>query len=544
MEEDALKQIYKADELAQIIFDTAPIGCCIFDKELNIFDCNQEMVNMFGLPNKQMFLEMYYMFSPDCQPCGKKSDEMMAEENSKTFKTGHNRFEWMHQRLNGESLPCEITQVRVIYKNEYAIAGYIRDLREHKELLDKINEENERAKLIVRQQAQAEAASNAKTVYLATMSHELRMPMNAIMGMANIGKNTADVERKNYALDIIRDSSRNLLNVINDVLDISRIEANKLVFSIVVFSLGESIQKAVSIVQFNMEEKQILFSINIDSKMPSHFLGDDQRVTQIITNLLSNAVKFSPKEGKIELSVSSLGEEDGVCELCFEVANSGIGISTEQHEKIIRLFEQAETGTTRRFGGSGIDLVVTKRIIELMGGRIWVESELGKGARFVFTLKLSRDDHGFHLLRPPSGIIEQNKASIEEIHKKFHGKKLLIVEDLNINREIILSLLADSGLVMDMAENGKVAFDMVAADPDKYDLIFMDIQMPVMDGLEATRNIRSLPVIRERRLPIIALTANVFQDDIDNCYLAGMDDHIGEPLELSEVLEKLNEYLI
>ncbi|MDR2953182.1 MAG: PAS domain-containing protein, partial [Treponema sp.] len=458
MEEDTLKQFYKADELAQIIFDTAPIGCCIFDKDLNIFDCNQEMVNMFGLPNKQMFFDMQYLFSPECQPCGKKSSEMMAEEISKTFKTGHNRFEWLHQRLNGESLPCEIIQVRVKYKDDYAIAGYTRDLREHKALLEKISEENERAKQMVKQQVEAEAASNAKAVYLATMSHELRMPMNAIMGMANIGKNTENIERKNYAFDIIKDASRNLLNVINDVLDISKIEANKLELSIVIFNLKDSIQKAVSFVQFNMEEKQIHFSQSIDRKTPTHFLGDDQRMTQVITNLLSNAVKFTPKEGNIDLSVSSLGEEDGMCELCFEVANSGDGISSELHEKIMRLFEQAESGTNRRLGGTGVDLVITKRIIELMGGRIWVDSELGKGARFIFTIKLSRDEHGFHLLKPPSGNEDLNKASIDEIRAKFQGKKVLIAEDMSINREIITSLLADTGLVLEMAENGKVAF--------------------------------------------------------------------------------------
>jgi CheY-like chemotaxis protein len=371
------------------------------------------------------------------------------------------------------------------------------------------------------------------------MSHELRTPMNAIIGMAAIGKNADDMERKDTALNRIEDASRHLLGVINDVLDMSKIEANKLELSHIVFDLNHCLDKAVSLVQFSMEAKNLSFSMNVDKNAPSLVVGDDLRLTQVITNLLSNAVKFTPREGKINLDVSYIGERDGICKLRFEIADTGIGISVEHQERIFNPFEQAESGTTRKFGGTGLGLVITKSIIELMGGNIWVESELGKGARFIFVIELLRDDNDS--LQPGSDT--KGKISVKDIHEQFKGKRLLIVEDMEINREILISLLEETGLIIDTAENGKEALDIITAAPDKYDLVFMDMQMPVMDGLEATRQIRALPAVSNRKLPIIAMTANVFQEDIDNCYAAGMDAHIGKPIDLAEVLEKLSEYL-
>jgi CheY-like chemotaxis protein len=199
---------------------------------------------------------------------------------------------------------------------------------------------------------------------------------------------------------------------------------------------------------------------------------------------------------------------------------------------------------SRNFGGTGLGLVISKRIIELMDGNIWVESGgLGEGAKFIFTVNLYRDDQGLHRLQLYSGADKKERVSVRDIYDKFRGKKLLVVDDIDINREIIISLLRSTGLIIDTAENGKEAYDMVMADPNKYDLIFMDMKMPVMDGLEATRRIRTLTAARNRRLPIIAVTANVLQEDIESCYLAGMDDHIGEPVEVEVILEKLYEYL-
>ena len=408
-------------------------------------------------------------------------------------------------------------------------------------------EENIRISAVQLQKAltAAQSANRAKSEFLSRMSHEMRTPMNAIIGMTTIGKNTADSGRKDYALDKIGESSAHLLGLINDILDISKIEANKLELNIGVFALGEMLRKAVSFVQVSMDEKRQRFSMKTGGDVPSIVSGDEQRLKQVIINLLSNAVKFTPEEGTIRVDVSLTETTDKTTyELRIEVADSGIGIAPEQQQKIFLSFEQAEGGISRKFGGTGLGLAISKRIIEQMGGSIWVESEEGKGSRFIFTVKLGRagQDALLQSATPgdsslPRAIPEKNSSG------KFAGKRLLIAEDIEINREIILTLLDGMGLIIDEAENGRKALEMVAANPDAYDLIFMDMQMPEMDGFEATRLIRRLPAKRKRKLPIIAMTANVYQDDIQNCLDAGMDDHIGKPLDMDVLFEKLRRYL-
>ena len=391
---------------------------------------------------------------------------------------------------------------------------------------------------MARQQAEAEAASHAKSSFLSAMSHEIRTPLNAVIGMTAVGKNAADLARKDYALNKIEEASRHLLGVINDVLDMSKIEANRLELTPVEFDLNETLQKAVFFIHFAMEQKGLQFTMNVDPHLPSFFVGDDQRLTQVITNLLSNAVKFTPEGGTVCLDVAKESEENGVCELRFSVTDSGIGLSGEQQQKLFRPFEQADRGIRRKYGGTGLGLVISKHIIGRFGGRIWVESEPGRGARFNFTVKLARDETGMESLsRGKSGDLASGAKN------RLAGKIILLAEDIDINREILITLLDGTGLLIDTAENGKEAFEMVKDNPDRYDLVFMDIQMPEMDGLEATRRIRALESPRCKRLPIIAMTANVFQRDIDECLAEGMNGHIGKPFDVAVVLEALLEYI-
>jgi signal transduction histidine kinase/CheY-like chemotaxis protein len=386
----------------------------------------------------------------------------------------------------------------------------------------------------------AENASRAKSIFLSNMSHEMRTPMNAIIGMTAIARGAQDEERKNHALKRVEEASRHLLGIINDVLDMSKIEANKFNLSHIEFELRSLMQKSVSFVRFSMEEKKIRFTLSVDDNAPSFLLGDDQRLTQVLTNLLSNAVKFTPEDGEIKLSVLLIKTENGICDLRFEVADSGIGISPEQHKKIFHMFEQAESGTTRKFGGTGLGLSISRHIIELMGGKIYVESEPGKGSTFIFNVKMPV------VVKDTLQAQDEKKDVLSRIKDNdFSGKKLLIAEDIEINREILITLFEGTGLVIDTADNGKAALDKFTADPDYYDLILMDMQMPEMDGIEATKLIREkeAELSCERRIPVIAMTANVFKEDIENCISAGMDDHIGKPIDIEVVLDKMRKYL-
>jgi len=384
--------------------------------------------------------------------------------------------------------------------------------------------------------------SLSKSRFLSNMSHEMRTPMNAIIGMTTIGKKAESIEEKNRALNKIGDASSHLLGVINDVLDMAKIEADKLELAPVEYNFERAIQKVLAVVNFRVEEKEQRLIVNIDKNIPRFLLGDEQRLVQIITNLMSNAVKFTPEGGEINLNASLVCEEENDnCELCIEVADSGIGISDEQKARLFQAFEQAEAGTSRQYGGTGLGLAISKRIIELMGGIIKVESELGKGAKFIFTVKVKRSDK----CSAPMSDTDDIRGEETVTNGMFGDKNLLVAEDVEINREILLVLLEDTGLNIDCAENGAEALKMVEAAPDKYDVVFMDVQMPFMNGHEATRRIRALPNLRTKaKLPIIAMTANVFKSDIEDCLAAGMDDHLGKPLDIDRVMEKLHEYLI
>jgi len=392
--------------------------------------------------------------------------------------------------------------------------------------------------LVQKRTAEAQAANRAKSAFLANMSHEIRTPLNAIIGMAAICRAAKDIEKKDYALGKIEGASAHLLGVVNDVLDMSKIEANKLELSNVQYDFRKMLDKMITVINFRVDEKHQKLLIEVDDAIPRVLVGDDQRLSQVIMNLLSNAVKFTPDGGEIRINAALAGEANGICELRIEVADSGIGISAEQQAQLFSAFKQAESGTSRKFGGTGLGLAISKRIVEMMGGKIWIESELGKGARFIFTVKAK---HGEDL--PDSEPREDAGAQEASRENAFAGKRLLLAEDMEVNREIIITLLDGTGLAIDSAENGEIALAAITAAPDKYDAILMDVQMPHMDGLEATRRIRALPALQNKKLPIIAMTANVFKEDIDMCIAAGMDDHLGKPLDFDDMLTKLRKYL-
>jgi CheY-like chemotaxis protein len=374
------------------------------------------------------------------------------------------------------------------------------------------------------------------------MSHEIRTPLNAIIGMTGLARATKDIARKDYCLAKIEGASVHLLRLINDILDMSKIEADKFELSCTEFDFRKMLDQVIDVLAFRLDEKKQRLVVKVDEHIPSRIVSDEQRFSQVITNLLSNATKFTPHEGLITIEARKCAEIEGGCTLEIQVSDTGIGISPEQQARVFNSFEQVDSSISRKYGGTGLGLAISKKIVEMMHGHIRVESTLGQGASFIFTIQVKR---GSAVGPTGEGPVEHTKSM--ETQKDpapcFSRYRMLLVEDIDLNREIVSSVLEPTRLAIDEAENGKIAYERFIADPEAYDVILMDIHMPEMDGYEATRRIRAFDHPRSKAIPIIAMTANVFREDLERCRQAGMNSHLGKPFNVDELLATLGRYL-
>jgi CheY-like chemotaxis protein len=352
--------------------------------------------------------------------------------------------------------------------------------------------------------------------------------------MTTIARSSQDLNRIYDCLDKIGAASHQLLGLINDILDMSKIEARKFELVHEPFSLANMADNVKAIIDERVAEKDQHFIVEIAPNIPDAVIGDEMRLSQILLNLLSNAVKFTPKGGEVQLFLRYIGKRNGKEEIEAVVSDTGIGITEEQKARLFNAFVQADSTTVKRFGGTGLGLAISKNIAELMNGGITVESVPGKGSRFTVRV----------LLEPGScSLLEDRPKTLTPTDFNFKGRTLLLVDDVDINREIIIALLEDTGITIECADNGQTAVNTFAASPDRFDIIFMDVQMPVMDGFEATHAIRSLDTPRAKTIPIIAMTAYAFAEDAERCLKAGMNSHVSKPIELEALLTVADKYL-
>ncbi|MDR0423926.1 MAG: response regulator, partial [Clostridiales Family XIII bacterium] len=381
---------------------------------------------------------------------------------------------------------------------------------------------------------EAELASRAKGDFLSRMSHEIRTPMNAIVGMAQIAKNTPDIDRINSCLGKIQDNSNHLLGIINDILDFSKLEAGKLSLVEEQFSLKESIDFVVSMFEMKAKEKSLDFKLNIVRLEHDQLYTDALRLNQALINLLSNAVKFTEPGGMIELSINEESHDGDFGIYRFTVRDTGIGIEPKQAAKLFSPFEQANAVVGTRFGGTGLGLAISKNLVEMMGGGISLDSVPGKGSVFSFTINV-RFISDAAKARPHKAD-EPSTAPCD-----LSGHRALIVDDIEINREILVEVLRGTGIETDCASNGLEALNKFRASLDGYyDVILMDMQMPVLDGCAATREIRACCKGDAQSVKIIAMTANVLAEDIKRALDSGMDGHLAKPVDFNALVRAID----
>jgi PAS domain S-box-containing protein len=506
--------------LIRSLFDSIPEFIFYKDVHGRYLGCNPSFAEFVGKMRDEIIGKTDYdLFSPEIAVFFRGHDKKMLESLAP-----RQNEEWITYPDGRKAL---IETLKTPYWGQdgelIGILGISRDITARKQA----------EQSLIEARRKAEIANTAKSEFLANMSHEIRTPMNGIIGMTSLLLDTnLDPNQRRY-VDAISSSSEALLSLIEDILDLSKIEANKLELSKEVFNLQDLLDDFAALFSMRASQKNIEFACTAAPEVPLKLIGDAGRLRQILLNLAGNAVKFTEK-GSITVRVSLLEETADDVEIRFSIKDTGIGIPSDRMNSLFKKFSQVDGSITRKYGGTGLGLVISKHLCELMNGNIGVQSEIGKGSEFWFTAHFFKQHRAF-----------ENECYAPELSGRPVGKlrrisgRILLAEDNRIDQLVVLAVLEKAGLQADVVANGLDAIQALRNHP--YDIVLMDVQMPKMDGLEATAHIRdSSSNVLDHKIPIIAMTAHVMQGEKERCFKSGMDDYISKPIdpqELSRVLE-------
>ena len=516
--EDAALQLRRRDRYQRALLDNFPFLVWLKDADSRFLAVNAPFAVACGAASPEALVG-----KTDLDAWPQDLAEAYRADDREVLASGASKCVEEPVEIRGERRWIETFKSPVsVDGHTVGTVGFARDITERRESAEELDQHRHHLEeLVASRTAELEAANHAKSIFLANMSHEIRTPMNAIIGLTQLLLRDDPTLKQHRRLDKLSGAAKHLLAIINDLLDISRIEAECMPLDSADLEIEGIVDDAIALISDAAQAKRLAVGREIDPRIPRRVRGDAMRVGQILFNYVSNALKFT-ECGSIAVHALLVSATDDACEVRFEVRDTGIGVAPQHQSRLFTAFEQGDPSTTRKYGGTGLGLAISRRLAELMGGAVGLTSEPGVGSCFWFTVRFGIADTK---VTTEDSVVTTDDAQV--LARDFGHARVLLVEDNEVNQDVALELLADAGIVADLAEDGQRALEMHAAQP--YALILMDMQMPVMDGLDATRAIRALPA--GAAVPIVAMTANAFAEDRRRCLEVGMTDYLAKPFE-------------